>query len=184
MIGKLNPLTFIVIIDRQGLTKAFEGGSVVKNLPASAGGAGDIDLIPGWEGSPGGGNGNALQCSCLENPMDRGITLPQSHAKTLSSPHHFYFFDVTSLPLWLSDKESACNVGDPGLIPGLGRSPGEGHGSPLQYSCLENSMDRGAWRGRVHGLTKSGTRLGNYTFTLPPPAFIFLMSQFSSFVLC
>ena len=42
-------------------------------------------------------------------------------------------------------KVSACNAGDPGSIPGLGRSPGEGNGSPLQYSCLENSMDRGAW---------------------------------------
>ena len=45
-------------------------------------------------------------------------------------------------------KESACNVGDPGLIPGLGRSPGEENGCPLQYSCLENSMDRGAWKAR------------------------------------
>ena len=44
------------------------------------------------------------------------------------------------------DKESACNEGDPGLIPELGRSPGEGNGYPLRYSCLENSMDRGAWR--------------------------------------
>ena len=43
------------------------------------------------------------------------------------------------------DKESACNTGDPGLIPGSGRSPGEGNGYPLQYSCLENSVDRGAW---------------------------------------
>jgi len=42
-------------------------------------------------------------------------------------------------------KESACNVGDPGLISGLGKSPGEGNGNSLQYSCLENSMDRGAW---------------------------------------
>ena len=42
-------------------------------------------------------------------------------------------------------KESVCNAGDPGSIPGSGRSPGEGHGNPLQYSCLENSMDRGAW---------------------------------------
>ena len=42
-------------------------------------------------------------------------------------------------------KESACNAGDPGLIPGSGRSPGEGNGNPLQYSCLENSVDRGAW---------------------------------------
>ena len=44
------------------------------------------------------------------------------------------------------DKESACNAGDVGWIPGLGRSAGEGHGNPLQYSCLENSMDRGAWQ--------------------------------------
>ena len=54
-------------------------------------------------------------------------------------------------------KESACNVGDPGSIPGLGRSPGEGSDNPLQYSCLENSMDRGAWQATVHGVTKSRT---------------------------
>ena len=52
-------------------------------------------------------------------------------------------------------KESACNVGDPSLIPGLGRSPGEGNGNPLQYSCLENPMDRGDWCAEVHGVTKS-----------------------------
>ena len=46
-------------------------------------------------------------------------------------------------------NESACNVGDLGLIPGLGRSPGEGHGNPIQYSCLENPMDRGAWQAIV-----------------------------------
>ena len=51
-------------------------------------------------------------------------------------------------------KESACNAGDVGLIPGSGRSPGGGRGNPLQYSCLGNSMDRGAWRGTVHGVTK------------------------------
>ena len=54
-------------------------------------------------------------------------------------------------------KESACNARDPGLIPGLGRSPGEGNGYPLQYSCLENSMDRRAWQATVHGVTKSRT---------------------------
>ena len=51
-------------------------------------------------------------------------------------------------------KESACNAGDPGLIPGLGRSPGEGKGNTLQYSCLENSMDRRAWRATVHGVSR------------------------------
>ena len=54
-------------------------------------------------------------------------------------------------------KESTCNAGDLGLIPGLGRSPGEGKGYPLQYSGLENPMDRGAWWATVHGVTKSWT---------------------------
>ena len=52
-------------------------------------------------------------------------------------------------------KESTCNVGDLGSIPGLGKSPGGGHGNLLQYSCLENPMDRGAWWATVHGVTKS-----------------------------
>ena len=51
-------------------------------------------------------------------------------------------------------KESACSAGDLGLIPGSGSSPGEGSGSPLQYSCLENPMDRGAWQATVHGVAK------------------------------
>ena len=54
-------------------------------------------------------------------------------------------------------KESACNPGDPDSISGLGRSPGEGNGYPLQYSCLENPMDRGAWWATVHRVTKSNT---------------------------
>ena len=58
-------------------------------------------------------------------------------------------------------KESACNAGDLGSIPGLGRSPGGGHVNPLQYSCLENPMDRGAWWTTVNGFTKSQTRLNN-----------------------
>ena len=56
-------------------------------------------------------------------------------------------------------KESACNVGDLDSIPGLGGSPGEGNGYLLQYSCLENPMDRGAWRAIVHGVAKSWTHL-------------------------
>ena len=51
-------------------------------------------------------------------------------------------------------KKSACNAGDPGSIPGLGRSPGEGHGNPLQYSCLENLMVRGPWQATVPRVTK------------------------------
>ena len=54
-------------------------------------------------------------------------------------------------------KESACNAGDPGLIPGSGRSPGERNGNPLPHSCLENPMNRGAWQAKVHGVAKSQT---------------------------
>ena len=60
-------------------------------------------------------------------------------------------------------KASAYNVGDPGSIPGSGRSPGEGNGNPLQYSCLENPMDGGAWWAAVHGVTKSWTQLSDFT---------------------
>ena len=56
-------------------------------------------------------------------------------------------------------KESAYNVGDPGSIPGLGRSPREGNGYPLQYSCLENSMDKAVWQATIHGVTESWTQL-------------------------
>jgi len=58
-----------------------------------------------------------------------------------------------------SSKTSACNAGDPGEIPGLGRSTGKGNGNPLQYSYLENFIDGGAWQATVHGTTKSGTQL-------------------------
>ena len=58
-------------------------------------------------------------------------------------------------------KASVCNAGDPGSVPRLGRSPGEGNGYPLQYSCLESSMDRGAWSAIVHWIEKSQTRLSD-----------------------
>ena len=129
------------------------------------------------------GNGNPLHYSCLGTPMGREDWQAIVHG----------------LPEWLSCKESACNAGEPGLIPewesfpgegidytlqyswaslvvqtgknlpavqetwglipGLGRSPGGGHGNPLQYSCLENPMDRGACQATVHGVAKSWTRL-------------------------
>ena len=54
-------------------------------------------------------------------------------------------------------KESVCSAGDPGSIPVSGRSPGEGNGNPLQLSCLENPMDRGAWQATVHGVVKTQT---------------------------
>ena len=66
------------------------------------------------------------------------------------------------LPWWLGSKEATCNAGDAGdlgLIPGSGRPPDGGHGNPLQYSCLENPMDREAWWATIHGVTESQTQL-------------------------
>ena len=60
-------------------------------------------------------------------------------------------------------EASASNAGDVGSIPGSGRSPGEGNGNPLQYSCLENPMGREAWQATVHGVAKSQTRLNDFT---------------------
>ena len=62
-------------------------------------------------------------------------------------------------------KNPAGSAGDMGSIPGLGRLPGEGNGNPLQYSCLENPMDRGAWQVIVHGIAKSQTRMSDFTHT-------------------
>ena len=66
---------------------------------------------------------------------------------------------LVGLPGGLDDKESVCNAGGPGLIPGSGRSPGEGNGNPPQYSCLENPISKGAWRVTVTGDAKSQARL-------------------------
>ena len=65
-----------------------------------------------------------------------------------------------------NDKESACNAGDLGSIPGSGRSPGEGIGCSLQYACLENFMDRGAWQAAVHGFSESQTQLNDWVHSL------------------
>jgi len=64
---------------------------------------------------------------------------------------------LSGFPWWLNGKESACQPGDEGSIPVLERSPEEGNGNPLQYSCLRNPMDRGAWLAAVHRVVKSWT---------------------------
>ena len=75
--------------------------------------------------------------------------------------YNFFTFSHLSSPLNLgfpggsASKESACNAGDPSLIPGSGRSPEGRNGNPLQYSCLENPMDRGVWQATIHGAAKS-----------------------------
>ena len=98
------------------------------------------------------GNGNPLQCSCLEYPRDggawwaavHGVAQSRTRLKRLSSSSSTV---PLGLPWWLSGKETTCyagDMGDMGVIPGSERSPREGNGNPLQYSCLENPMDRGA----------------------------------------
>ena len=74
---------------------------------------------------------------------------------------YFFAYGYPVFPSGSDGKESACNAGDPGSIPGSGKSPGEGNGNPLQYSCLENPMEGGAWQAPIHGVTKSWTRLSN-----------------------
>jgi len=69
-------------------------------------------------------------------------------------------------PVGSDGKASAYNAGDQGSIPRMGRSPGEENGNPLQYSCLENHMDRESWKATVHGFAKSQTQLSNFSFTL------------------
>ena len=71
--------------------------------------------------------------------------------------HNIAHTYTLGFPSGLVGKESTCNTGDLGLIPGSGRSPGEENGNPLQYSCLENFMDRGVWQATVHGVAKSRT---------------------------
>ena len=76
------------------------------------------------------------------------------------------YYPLNGLPCGSEVNASACNAGDLGSIPGSGRYPGEGNGNPLQYSCLENPMDRGAWWATVHGVAKSQTWPSDFTFTL------------------
>ena len=88
----------------------------------------------------------------------------QTHREaTLTLAIHLSYLEAikqnSCFPWWLSGKESACQCQRHRFIPGLQRSPGEGNYSPLQYSCLENLMDRRNWRAAVHGVTKSQTRL-------------------------
>ena len=86
-----------------------------------------------------------------------------SHRQDKSSSLHFVYLPADNLMTTLGfpggsvSKESARNAGHLGSIPGLGRSPGEGNGNPLQYPCLENSIDRGAWWARVNRVTESDT---------------------------
>ena len=145
--------------------KEIPGGSEVK---ASASNVGEPGSIPGLGRSPGEGNSNPLQYSCLENPMDRGAWQATDHraaesdtTRDLAHTRRFSLSSVLESPGGSAGKEPACSAGDLGLIPGLGRSPGEGNGDPLQYSCLQNLTDRGAWWTTTDGVSKSWPQLSN-----------------------
>ena len=128
---------------------------MVKSLPANAGDIIDVGSIPRSGRSPGEGNGNPLQYPCLENSINRGAWWATVHGVTKSQDwsNLAHIPRIISVYQWsLSHfigssevKASACNAEDLGSIPGSGRSPGEGKGNPLQYSCLENPIDGGAW---------------------------------------
>ena len=89
-----------------------------------------------------------MHVHCTLHPIDSYCSRYQLHWNCLSK--------------WRSGKQSTCQAGNEGSIPGSGRSPVKGHDTPLQYSCLENPMDRGAWRATVHGVTKSQARLSDH----------------------
>ena len=113
---------------------------------------------------------------CLQSFPVSG-TFPMSWLFTSGDPNTGVSASASALPMNIQDwfplrkcslfqmaqmvKKSARNAGDLGSIPVLRRSPGGGHGNPLQYSCLENPMDRGAWRATVHGVTKTRTQLSD-----------------------
>ena len=78
------------------------------------------------------------------------------HYAQLPGENFSYLASGCSFPCNLTGKESACNAGDPGSIPGSGQSLGEGNGNPLQYCCLENPIDRSTWQATVYGLTRVG----------------------------
>ena len=106
---------------------------------------------------------------CIELPLHQNLIY-------WPSPHYLF----PGFPGGSEGKASACNAGDPGLTPGLGRSPGEGHGNPLQNSCLENPMGGGAWWAPVHRIAKSLTWLSDFPSFLPFSLPFFLPSFFLS----
>ena len=137
------------------IVPGFLGGSVGKEYACKVG---DLGSIPG-SGRSGEGKGYPLQYSGLENSMDYIV---HGVAKSRTQLRDFHFslsLLITGFPGGSAGKESTCNAGDLGSIPGWGTSPGEGIGYPLQYSGLENSTDC-----LVHGVTKSQTRLSDFHF--------------------
>ena len=114
---------------------------------------GDMGSIPGLGRSPGEGKGYPLLYSGLENSTDC-IVHGVAKNRTRLSDFHTSLSVSCRFPRWLSGKEFTCNAGDVGSIPGSRKALGEGNGNPLQFSCLGNPMDRGAWWATVHGVKR------------------------------
>ena len=139
---------------------------VVQKGKESACNVGDLGLIPGSGRSPGERNGNPLQYSCLENPMERGAWWripwkeePGGHkesdvAKQLSLHFTSLLMFMAGFPGGSVVKNPPADVRDADAFRGSGRSPGEGSGNPLQYACLGSPWDRGAWWTTVLWVTK------------------------------
>ena len=138
---------------------------MVKNLPTNAGDVRDVGSVPGLGRSPGEGLGNPLQYSCLDNPLDRGAWRATVHRVTQSQTRlegfsmHTQFQKTPQVVLLVKNPPPSAGdfIRDVGSVPGLGGSPGEENGNLLQYSYLENSMDRGAWQATVHGVLSSSS---------------------------
>ena len=114
----------------------------------SAASAGDLGSIPGLGRSPGAGHGNRLKYSCLGNPHGQRSLVrysPWGH-KELETTERLSSAQDSIAQVAVVVKNPSANAQDRGSIPGSGRSPGGGHGNPLQYSCLGNPMERGAWQ--------------------------------------
>ena len=121
-------------------------------------------------------NMNVFYSESIQNKI-KGPIIKNINRNYFSTSLHKGGFPPSSV-----SKESACNAADPGLMHGSGRSPGEGNRHPLQYSCLENPMHRGAWRATVHGIAKSWTWLKDYTLFFlcaPYPVSLLLISKIS-----
>ena len=103
---------------------------------------------------------NFTECSCISQGCPEKQNQSEIGINFKELPGIIMGFPDSSV-----DKESTCNAGDTGSIPGSGRSPGEGNGNPLPVFFLENPMDRGAWAATVHGVTKNWTQLSNSTAT-------------------
>ena len=167
---------------QEPLLQGFPGGAVVKNSPANSGGARGMGSILGWEDpldkgmanhssilawkipwteEPGGLQFMGSQKSQTWLSMHAYIHIPLVQSFTRIIEIVYSEVKLMDFPGGSDGKASVYHSGDPGSILGSERSPGEGNGSPLQYSCLENPMNRG-----VHGVAEGQTWLNDFTFTL------------------